>query len=301
MGTRAATEREQTQGIIKERTFELQELRNWYERLTSAALGENKFIEIMSDNRIEALTTDVYTIRITVPIGINTPSTFALTSQVVRKGTNAVLTKGTLHPKQGNAVVVPETPIDLTQLRTSETYSLLARFAPDDTQAEVVLLGNQSNELLPLANQQQVLLATLTNINDTWQWRYSDVRPLSITSNGIVLASDIMPEEIKAITEPIALASNTLYVGRELLMSDPALQTLKKQLDISGGKDGASAYEIAVAHGFKGTEEEWLKSLQGEKGDKGDKGDSYVLTSSDLDKIAQMAAERIENAEKIAW
>ncbi len=288
-------------GIIKERTFELQELRNWYERLTSAALGENKFIEIMSDNHIEALTSDVDSIRITVPIGINTPSTFALTSNVVRKGSTAVLSKGMLQPKQGASILIPETPIDLTQLRTNETYSLLARFAPDDTQAEVVLLGNQSNELLPLANQQQVLLVTLTNINDTWQWRYSDVRPLSITSNGIVLASDIMPEEIKAITEPIALAANTLYVGRELLMSDPALQTLKKQLDISGGKDGASAYEIAVAHGFKGTKEEWLKSLQGEKGDKGDKGDSYVLTSSDLDKIAQMAAERIENAEKIAW
>ena len=46
------------------------------------------------------------------------------------------------------------------------------------------------------------------------------------------------------------------------------------------GKDGKSAYEIAVEHGFVGTEEEWLASLQGavgaqgEKGDKGDKGDT---------------------------
>lgn len=32
---------------------------------------------------------------------------------------------------------------------------------------------------------------------------------------------------------------------------------------------GYSAYEIAVKHGFKGTEEEWLKSLKGEKGDTG--------------------------------
>ena len=36
---------------------------------------------------------------------------------------------------------------------------------------------------------------------------------------------------------------------------------------------GYSAYEIALIHGFKGTEEEWLASLKGEKGDKGDKGD----------------------------
>ena len=41
------------------------------------------------------------------------------------------------------------------------------------------------------------------------------------------------------------------------------------------GKDGAagkSAYQIAVASGFDGTEQAWLASLIGEKGDKGDTG-----------------------------
>lgn len=32
------------------------------------------------------------------------------------------------------------------------------------------------------------------------------------------------------------------------------------------GKDGASAYELAVTHGYKGTEEEWIKSLTGKDG-----------------------------------
>ena len=32
------------------------------------------------------------------------------------------------------------------------------------------------------------------------------------------------------------------------------------------GKDGKSAYEIAVENGFDGTEEEWLDSLKGEPG-----------------------------------
>lgn len=45
--------------------------------------------------------------------------------------------------------------------------------------------------------------------------------------------------------------------------------------DISGALSnplarGASAYEIAVANGYIGTEEQWLESLKGEKGDKGD-------------------------------
>ena len=40
----------------------------------------------------------------------------------------------------------------------------------------------------------------------------------------------------------------------------------------TSGKDGESAYEIAVRNGFKGTETEWLESLKGEKGDTGDQG-----------------------------
>ena len=45
--------------------------------------------------------------------------------------------------------------------------------------------------------------------------------------------------------------------------------------DISGALSnplarGASAYEIAVANGYVGTEEQWLESLKGDKGDKGD-------------------------------
>ena len=45
--------------------------------------------------------------------------------------------------------------------------------------------------------------------------------------------------------------------------------------DLSGaqGIQGLSAYQVAVQHGFKGTEDEWLISLKGEKGDTGPKGD----------------------------
>jgi hypothetical protein len=35
------------------------------------------------------------------------------------------------------------------------------------------------------------------------------------------------------------------------------------------GKDGKSAYEVALANGFKGTESEWLQSLRGENGNPG--------------------------------
>jgi len=40
------------------------------------------------------------------------------------------------------------------------------------------------------------------------------------------------------------------------------------------GPPGPSAYEIAVANGFSGSESEWLESLVGPKGDEGDPGDA---------------------------
>ena len=39
------------------------------------------------------------------------------------------------------------------------------------------------------------------------------------------------------------------------------------------GEEGASAYEVAVANGFIGTEKEWLESLKGKDGAVGPKGD----------------------------
>lgn len=42
--------------------------------------------------------------------------------------------------------------------------------------------------------------------------------------------------------------------------------------DGADGADGASAYEVAVANGFVGTEAEWLASLVGPKGDPGEQG-----------------------------
>lgn len=47
------------------------------------------------------------------------------------------------------------------------------------------------------------------------------------------------------------------------------------------GEEGDSAYEIAVANGFVGTEAEWLESLKGEPGEPGEfqvTGASYTHT-----------------------
>ena len=44
------------------------------------------------------------------------------------------------------------------------------------------------------------------------------------------------------------------------------------------GRDGKSAYELAVKHGYVGTETDWIISLKGAEGKKGQKGDKMMLT-----------------------
>ena len=71
------------------------------------------------------------------------------------------------------------------------------------------------------------------------------------------------------------------------------------------GCAGASAYEIAVENGFVGTEEDWLKSLVGEKGDEGVHGKSaYELAvemgfeGSELDWLEALKGDKGDRGEK---
>lgn len=58
-------------------------------------------------------------------------------------------------------------------------------------------------------------------------------------------------------------------------LSNPGTMTGKLSQAAGGaGRDGLSAYEIAVRHGFVGTEEEWLASLKGEQGETGPQGET---------------------------
>ncbi|MBQ8287943.1 MAG: trypsin-like peptidase domain-containing protein [Clostridia bacterium] len=57
-----------------------------------------------------------------------------------------------------------------------------------------------------------------------------------------------------------------------LMLSLPLLVSCKNGEDGDDGDDGDSAYDIAVRHGFEGTEEEWLESLKGSDGTDGKDG-----------------------------
>lgn len=295
-------------GLIKEREYELKEVKEWYERFISAALGENRFIDIYRGGEIEALNNLVTGVNTLTPAGIVSDSSFALASSVTRKSGTISLSKGVLTGKDGKNVQFPQTTINTAQLISSHNYAVFAEWGDEETETRTLIQDLTDGGVMPLASGQRVMIGMLTNTDDNWNFRFAGVRAQNVTSDGVVLAGDITTSEFEEVYKSgkISAAFGRPYVGEELVLSDAAATRLSKRLGGGGeqGKDGKSAYEIAVEQGYKGTVEEWLKSLKGEQGiqgEKGEKGDSYSLTQKDLDNIAQQAAELIENAEKISW
>lgn len=75
------------------------------------------------------------------------------------------------------------------------------------------------------------------------------------------------------------MADNTLTLKFDEKSAMALVEKMGKEivLPIVEGA-GKSAYAIAVAHGYTGTESEWLESLRGPKGDPGDKGDPFKFS-----------------------
>ena len=72
-------------------------------------------------------------------------------------------------------------------------------------------------------------------------------------------------------------------------------QSIQGDLSLGYGANGRSAYEVAVALGFEGTEEEWLDSLKGEK------GTDYILTDQDKQDIADIINASIVDGNEVKY
>ena len=80
----------------------------------------------------------------------------------------------------------------------------------------------------------------------------------------------------------------------------------KKEIDVTNGIDGRSAYELAVKNGFEGTEQEWLESLRYDhsdeftalanqvKQDANSAADSYTKAENAMNTANQTAQENVE-------
>lgn len=71
---------------------------------------------------------------------------------------------------------------------------------------------------------------------------------------------------------------------------EPVSKENPLHVKMEGGSDGKSAYDIAVDHGFEGSEEEWLESLKGKPGDPGKPGDDAEpqFTQDQVDALLEL-------------
>ncbi len=113
---------------------------------------------------------------------------------------------------------------------------------------------------------------------------------------------------VRATTVPVTLnirPSGFIGDNEPPIPPTPDLYTqlLKKIEEAGHGADGKSAYEIAVEHGYVGTEEEWLASLHGKDGitpDMSEYPKTSEVTSIVETVIAPMAADAHTHDNKAA-
>ena len=101
---------------------------------------------------------------------------------------------------------------------------------------------------------------------------------------------------VRATTVPVTLNIRPSgFVGDDDPPIPPTpdlyVQLLKKIEEAGHGADGKSAYEIAVEHGYVGTETEWLASLKGEPGETPDMSE-YPKTTE----VTEIVEREIEAA-----
>lgn len=81
--------------------------------------------------------------------------------------------------------------------------------------------------------------------------------------------------------------------GKIWSFPDPKKDGYSSEEGSSSGKDGLSAYEVAVANGFSGTEAEWLESLKGKDGldgKDGTNGTNGITYTPDIGTVTTLEA-----------
>ena len=129
-------------------------------------------------------------------------------------------------------------------------------------------------------NRARKLEIFLDDIGDfeTYNLKFSDNNNFELTKEdgflSLVLKSGMLKTgnievQIVATKGDIIKKSN---VAKWTVLNSLATEDEQEQEGGQPGKDGKSAYELALEAGFEGTIEEWLASLKGDKGDTGEQG-----------------------------
>jgi hypothetical protein len=109
----------------------------------------------------------------------------------------------------------------------------------------------------------------------------NNIMPEKDTNGNYVVPWEVMQKPGKVVISVIGIDEKTeqilkhaigdKFIVHESSVSDISEITQRTPETLKAMR-GFSAYDIAVQHGYSGTEEQWLASLKGDKGDKGDRG-----------------------------
>lgn len=105
-------------------------------------------------------------------------------------------------------------------------------------------------------------------------------------TNTVDIIINPLPDELKEIYSPDEYEAIIDELSKIITDNTEAMNR------INGFEDGKSAYEIAVEHGYEGTEAQWLASLQGA---------DWVPTETELNDIAQRAVNLIPTTRGVLY
>lgn len=114
--------------------------------------------------------------------------------------------------------------------------------------------------------------------------RFVALVPAENPQSSIYMPDEMLPAFIRITFPTVDLNVVQINQGTTLLPYDDGRTKLRPEYyDTVSGKDGKSAYEIALGNGFEGSEEDWLASLKGEQGEAGKDGtDGTSVTISSI-------------------
>lgn len=88
-----------------------------------------------------------------------------------------------------------------------------------------------------------------------------------------LVVADVTASELATLGEPLLPTTYILCQGKLYRWLNNSWVDFYPFGGGPAGKDGMSAYDVAVMRGYSGTQEQWLASLKGEQGEMGARGD----------------------------
>lgn len=156
-------------------------------------------------------------------------------------------------------------------LRTDDwTAPITAIFRASNNNAYSVLLDDDNTCIIPW---EVLTTAGTVNVSAFCGNRHTaNIAQFDVVQSGYTdgeTPSDPTPTVYEQILKDFDSKQDKLIAGDGIKIENNVISAVGGG---SSGADGKSAYEIALEHGFIGSEDEWLASLKGEKGEQGEQG-----------------------------